>query len=88
MSEKMVCIKDDGYDPVHTLWIREFPVKGRVYTVRKRVHSRWGMGLLLEEIVNPIMPNGAEPNFARSRFRPATEEDLQTQITAYATEEN
>lgn len=70
--ELVKCIKDDGYDEVQAQWIRNFPVKGEVYTVRKRMHTAWGMGLLLEEIQNPLMPNGAEPNFNRNRFKPVS----------------
>lgn len=63
------CIKDDGYNPNMLKWIHQFPVKGQNYYVRKRVHTKNGLGFLLDEIVNPIMPNGEEPNFHHSRFR-------------------
>lgn len=62
------CIKDDGYREDMLQWIENFPVKGEIYTVRKRVHTVNGLGFLLEEITNPIMPNGEEPNFHHSRF--------------------
>jgi hypothetical protein len=70
---KVTCIKDDGYDPVHTLWIENYPKKDEIYTIRKREHGPNGLGYLLEEITNPIMPNGVEPNFHHSRFRPIGE---------------
>jgi hypothetical protein len=63
------CIKDDGYHPNMARWIENFPIKGEAYTVRKRVHTVNGLGFLLEEITNPIMPTGEEPNFHHSRFR-------------------
>lgn len=73
--ELVECIKDDGYNPEHMKWIQNFPVKGETYTIRRRVHSAWGQGYLLEEIHNPLMPNGAEPNFHRSRFRKIDQPD-------------
>ncbi len=63
------CIKDDGYHPQMAQWIKQYPVKGEYYYVRKRVHTVNGLGYLLDEITNPIMPNGEEPNFHHSRFR-------------------
>jgi len=75
---KLECIKDDGYDVVHTLYIENYPVKGKTYTVRKRVHTSNGLGYLLEEISNPVMPNGVEPNFGAWRFEPVQETDLIT----------
>ena len=63
------CIKDDGYHPKAAELIKNFPVKGEAYTLRARVHGVNGLGFLLEEIVNPIMINGVEPNFHYSRFR-------------------
>jgi len=67
---KVICIKDDGYDVVHQMWIENYPKKGEVYTVRKRVHSVNGLGYLLQEITNPIMANGMEPSFNCRRFEP------------------
>jgi hypothetical protein len=63
------CIKDDGYHPEMIKWIENYPVKGEPYTVCQRVHGVNGLGFLLEEITNPVMPNGVEPNFHHSRFR-------------------
>lgn len=63
------CVKDNDYHPQMAQWIENFPIKGEAYTVRKRVHTQNGLGYLLEEITNPIMPNGEEPNFHHTRFR-------------------
>lgn len=67
--ERLECIKDDGYDIVHCMYIERYPVKGEVYEVRGRVHGPNGVGVLLVGIENPLMPNGVEPNFSRRRFR-------------------
>jgi len=79
------CIRDDGYAPEMMVWIENFPVKGQYYYLRKRVHTSNGMGYLLDEIQNPVMPNGEEPNFHNSRFRahdsmPELEESLTEQL--------
>lgn len=63
------CIRDNGYSAEHMMFIDNYPVKGEPYTLRKRVHTSHGVGYLLEEITNPIMPNGEEPNFHSSRFK-------------------
>jgi hypothetical protein len=77
---KVICVSDSNYDIVHTLYIENYPKKGEIYTIRKRVHTPHGVGYLLEEISNPIMPNGVEPNFHSSRFR-AVEEESDSKIT-------
>lgn len=63
------CINDSGYSPEHLQWIKQFPVKGEIYTLRGRVHTINGLGYLLDEIKNPMMPNGKEPNFSAKRFK-------------------
>lgn len=75
---KVRCINDTNYDIVHTLYIENYPVKDEIYTVRKREHTSNGLGYILEEIRNPIMPNGVEPNFGAWRFEPVQETDLIT----------
>ena len=64
------CIDDANYQPQMLQWIHVFPILGDCYEIRKKVITGSGMvGYLLEEIVNPLMPNGYEPNFDRRRFR-------------------
>jgi len=75
---KVIYKHDTGYDPVHTLYIENYPQKDNVYTIRKRVHTTNGLGYLLEEIRNPIMPNGVEPNFGCWRFEPLPDEKEST----------
>jgi len=70
MSNEIVCIKDDGYSQEHIQWIDNFPIKNNIYTIRARIHSTNGLGYLLNEIRNEIMPNGKEPNFSAKRFAP------------------
>ena len=88
MTQKVRCIKDDGYDIVHQVWIQNYPVKGEVYSIRKRVHSKNGLGVLLNEITNPLMPNGIEPNFSMRRFEPVTDDTEAINQTNYATEKH
>lgn len=68
--ELVECIKDNDYHPKSLQFIENFPVKGDIYTVRKRQHTKNGLGYLLEEIINPIMTNNFEPSFSASRFKP------------------
>lgn len=85
---KLRCIKDDGYDPVHLLlYLKNIPVKDEIYTLRGRVHTPRGLGYLLHEIVNPLMPNNVEPNFHNSRFEPVSGDDLVLD-TVYETAES
>lgn len=64
------CIDDSNYQPQMLQFIDVFPVLGDIYELRKKVITGQGkVGYLLDEIINPLMPNGYEPNFARERFR-------------------
>lgn len=63
------CIKDNDYHPLALKFIKNFPVKGEYYTIRRVQHTNKGRALILEEIHNPIMPNGKEPSFAATRFK-------------------
>jgi hypothetical protein len=63
------CINDTGYKEEHLKWIKNFVVKGEVYTIRKKVVANGNVGYLLEEIHNPPMENRYEPNFSEKRFK-------------------
>lgn len=63
------CINDTGWKPESIKYIDNFPIKSEVYTVRSSVIFNGQTGYLLEEITNPIMPNGYEPNFRKDRFK-------------------
>ena len=64
------CIKDDGYDEKHLQFIKQFPVKGEIYTVAKTVFTpTQRVGYVLEELVNPVMPNNNDVSFAKERFK-------------------
>lgn len=63
------CIRDDGYNYLQMIQIENYPIKGEVYTIRKRCQTSHGVGYILEEIKNPLMPNGEEPSFHSSRFK-------------------
>lgn len=81
------CIKDDGYLPEHLQWLPNRPIKGDIYTVRERVHGVRGLGYLLEELHNPLMPNGVEGNFSAKRFKPVDDIDI-TELTEVLEHEN
>jgi hypothetical protein len=63
------CINDTGYKEEHLKWIKNFVVKGEIYTIRRKVTANGNVGYLLEEIHNPLMPNNYEPNFSEKRFK-------------------
>jgi hypothetical protein len=63
------CINDTGYTKESLTQIENFPIKGEIYTLRRKVIANGKVGYLLEEIVNPLMPNTYEPNFSEFRFK-------------------
>jgi|LakMenEpi03Aug12_release.lakeMendotaPanAssembly.Ray.scaffolds.fasta_scaffold530519_3 hypothetical protein len=73
--ELVECIKDNDYHPSALKFIKNFPVKGDIYEVRKRQHTKNGLGYLLMEIENPIMETGKEPSFSAKRFKPVDSSD-------------
>lgn len=70
------CINDKGYQPIHLQWIKQFPKLNEIYTLRDEIKTETGIGYLLEEISNPIMPNGIEPNFSSNRFKRLDDIDI------------
>lgn len=80
--ELVECINDTGYHELALKFIKNFPEKGQIYEIRKRNHTKNGLGYLLMEIENPIMENGKEPSFSAKRFRPVdSSDDLIKEIT-------
>lgn len=76
------CINDSGYKEHSLKYIESFPVKGETYIVRSKVVFNGETGYLLEEITNPLMPNGYEPNFHVSRFKDVHDDlDLKLLLT-------
>lgn len=85
VGQLVVCVRDDGFPNKETMRQRgaEFPVRGRIYTMRDLYASDRG-GLLccrLVEITNPTLSvlcgcYGAEPGFSVSRFRPVVDSRL------------
>ena len=53
-----------------SMWIKNYPKKGNHYTIREIMNHEGGkIGVLLEEISNPIIPNlNHEPTFNIERF--------------------
>lgn len=75
------CINDQNWLPIHLKQIKNFPIKGEVYTVIGRNHTAEnGLGYILDELDNPLLPNGAKVGFSAKRFKPVADIDL-TEIT-------
>lgn len=61
-------------------WAERFPVMGAAYTIRgigpqpHYLDRIADLAVWLEEIVNPLLTDGAEPSFSASRFRAARED--------------
>jgi hypothetical protein len=70
INDIVECV-NDNFPPESFQFINNFPKKKNYYTVREIVeYSSGKIGLLLEEIINPILPNlGVEPTFNISRFK-------------------
>lgn len=87
-GETIICI-DDSLQP-HTLveisndvpnWIK----KGQKYTVREIVDNDFVVGILLEEVANPVkyfklVNRFQEPAFASWRFRELEESELEESL--------
>lgn len=74
---KLECI-NDTFTPEQIQKIPNRPVKGEIYTLRGRVHTKNGLGYLLVELKNPMMApdqGNAEQNFAAKRFVPVEDSD-------------
>lgn len=63
------CINDTGYKEEHLKWIKNFPIRSEIYTVKTKVVYNGEIGYVLEEIDNPPMPNGYLVNFHHKRFK-------------------
>ena len=75
------CINDKNWNPEAAKYIKEYPVKGEVYTVVGRNHTAIaGLGYVLEELNNPPLPDGTPVGFSAKRFKPLADIDL-TEIT-------
>lgn len=78
-GDQVVCLEDNwewkGDGPNLGIYLKMFPVKGGVYTVREiidysKINGRNDLGIRLEEIINPIIPHiGEEPTFLADYFR-------------------
>lgn len=75
------CINSSNWPAEALQWVKEFPVKGNIYTVIKRNHTALaGMGYVLEELNNPPLPCGTPIGFSCKRFKPVDDIDI-TEIT-------
>ena len=74
-SKLVICINDKfNLTPEQSLLIPNRPIKDEIYMVRKRLVTRNGISLLLEEIYNPLLQDRMtgmqfEPSFHIDRFR-------------------
>ncbi|HSH39493.1 MAG TPA: hypothetical protein VK993_11980 [Chthoniobacterales bacterium] len=75
IGQKVLCIDARFHDGIWE-WCVSVPRAGHIYTIRRiqlgtdaYTHDG-GLGLLLEEIVNPKTIKGREAGFFTSRFRP------------------
>lgn len=75
----VICINDQfppDYRKFYEIHGVVTPYLDAIYTIRDVVHTRWGVGLHLEELKNPLVPlfgegedaMKAEPNWNISRF--------------------
>lgn len=82
IGQMVVCV-DGDFRGVHPLdkTLCQFPARGRIYTIRGfLVRPDDGLGLLLEEIVNPAdyySDGYGEPAFFAYRFRPVKETNIE-----------
>lgn len=71
---KVVCVDDESINPTHRFEV--FPKKGSVYTIRTICENENGVGLRVDEILNPCAHYSGgfmEIRFKLHRFRPAHE---------------
>jgi hypothetical protein len=74
----VICV-DDRFPPQASDWLSEYPVKGRIYSVKRLVNAPhfisgvFGPCLVLNELNNP-MPNGSQGSFFAYRFKLYEEE--------------
>jgi hypothetical protein len=74
-GQQVECI-DGSFRAKERFWVKHLPVRGTIYTIRQIAPGYRGLGLRLEEIVNPTIPviglGDIEPIFLASRFRLVT----------------
>jgi len=69
-------------------YIKQYPVKGNIYTVIGRNHTALaGLGYVLEELDNPPLPCGTPIGFSAKRFKPVVDIDI-TELTEAVAEIN
>jgi hypothetical protein len=81
------CINDQNWHPMALPFIKNFPVKGQIYTVIGRNHTVHGLAYVLEEIENPVLPDGNQVAFSVKRFKPVDDVDV-TGLMKEITESN
>lgn len=76
VGQKVVCVDEDWNPliPPHIDRLHTHPKKGCTYTVRDIVACGFGIGIRLQEIINPIVAGYSEEAiFHHTHFRPTTE---------------
>jgi hypothetical protein len=89
VGDKVLCIADN-FHPRSILLIPNRPVKDQEYIVREIIEVRDEVGLLLEEISNPLLVNDNdgslyEPNFNINRFKKLKGNDYRKENSIKAT---
>ena len=78
IGQKVICVDGSFHQGVWD-WCVSVPVEGIIYTIRRiqlgpdPYTQHYGVGFLLEEIVNPRTGEGREGGFFSGRFRPLSE---------------
>ena len=86
IGEKIICINDSPAYQEELIGIIGDLVLNEIYTIREFIYTKDGIGLALEEIVNPIirfLDRLSEPAYDPARFRKLDyqfAEDLLSQI--------
>lgn len=80
-GQKVVCV-DDKFEPAALRWLKQTPIKDKVYVVRdvkigflliKRGQREGGVRVLLIGLNNSNAKDGQEHGFNSDRFRPLEE---------------
>ena len=75
------CINSTNWSAEALRYIKDFPIKGGIYTVIKRTHTALaGLGYVIEELNNNPLPCGTPVGFSCKRFKPIDDIDI-TELT-------
>lgn len=79
-GQQVVCIENlhliKNKNPIRYEEFINIPYKNMIYTIRGFVISGENTGILLEEIINPLVRDDWEPAFKTKWFRPVQKTDI------------